>query len=287
MEAEKKAIYGKKVFFLTQNKKFQNAMRKRLLTMEYEVYFIDDYRVIKNLLAESPDSILFISPDRQLKRTGWKNFIKSMNGDSYFEDTAIGLLLRGFSENEIVEFTGGLTLTAGTIEVEDENDEDGSILRDVVKRLDKLNAKGMRQYVRANCAGDPKSQVYWLEGDKMHKLNIMDISSVGLALLLPAKNYPQMAGRTSIPGAKISIKEKQCSIPLDIYTIKQAGQNYIIVAMFQLGTNKDVLSLVRDYVSDMLLADQYRRIMNRPVDKIDYENFVIQSDDVDDLDLGE
>ncbi len=278
METEKKSIYGKKVFFVTQNKKFQSAVRKRLLTMEYEVYFIDDYRVVKNLLAESPDSILFISPERPLKQVGWRNFIKTVNQDVYFGETAVGLLLKGYTENMIIEFTSGMKLEAGIIQIKDDDDESGAAFQSIVKVLDKLNAKGMRQYVRANCIGDPKSQVYWLEGSIMHKLNIMDISSVGLALLLPAKNYAKMANLKSIPDAKMSIKDKQVSIPLDVYTIKQAGQNYVIVAMFQMGTNKEVLALIRDYVSDQLLADQYRKILNRPIDKVDYDALIVSND---------
>lgn len=255
-------------------------LRKRLLTMEYEVYFLEDYRIVKNLISESPDSILFILPEKQLKLAGWKNFIKSINSDMYFSSTAIGLLLKGFTENQIIEFTGGLKLEAGIITVNDDEEDSDEMFHEIVKTLDKLDAKGMRQYVRASCLGDEKSQVYWLEGDRMHKLNIMDISSVGLALLLPAKNYAQMAGIKEIPGAKITIKEKQESIPLDIYTIKQAGQNYVIVAMFQKTVTTKTLELIRDYVSDMLLADQYRKILNRPIDKIDYNTFVVESDDI-------
>ncbi len=280
MEANAKPNYGKKVFFVSQNKRLQQMLRKRLLTMEYEVYFLEDYRIVKNLISESPDSILFILPEKQLKLAGWKNFIKSINSDMYFSSTAIGLLLKGFTENQIIEFTGGLKLEAGIITVNDDEEDSDEMFHEIVKTLDKLDAKGMRQYVRASCLGDEKSQVYWLEGDRMHKLNIMDISSVGLALLLPAKNYAQMAGIKEIPGAKITIKEKQESIPLDIYTIKQAGQNYVIVAMFQKTVTTKTLELIRDYVSDMLLADQYRKILNRPIDKIDYNTFVVESDDI-------
>jgi len=274
---ERKAIYGKKVIFLTQNKYLINTIKTRLITMEYEIYILTDHKIIKNILSEYPDTILFITPDFKLNLTGWKNFIKALNNDIEFKDVQVGILTDSMSCNEATMFKGGLRLDAGFEHINEDVEE---TFRYIVKMLDALDAKGMRQYVRASCLSDSTSEAYWLEGDRMQKFNIIDISSVGLALEIPAKYFTSVQNVKTITNAKLVLKTKQVPITLNVYTVKPAGNHYILVAMFPMEIKKEVLSTIRTYVSERLLENLLEQIEKRPIDTIDYNNTVVETNEM-------
>lgn len=271
---ENKDVNGKKVFFVTQNQPLIKAIKSRLLTMEYEMYFINDYKVLKNLLSEFPDSICFITPDYQLSHTGWKNLIRTLNESPEFKGVKVGIVHATLKQNEIDQFKGGLVLEAGFESIDEEKED---VLKHIVRTLDKLDAKGMRQYVRANCEEDDSSEIYWLEGDKMHKLRILDISSVGIAIELPARNVAALRDKNEIRNAKIILNSRQIPISLDIKMIKPMKNSFIAIAMFKMDTGKAALDLIRTYVSDSLFRDIFNTILNRPIDRTDYDSMVFQA----------
>ncbi len=274
-DAEKKLIYGKKVIFLTQNNQLVSAIKSRLLEMEYEIYVLDNIKLIKNILSENPESILFITIDDRLKLQGWNNFIKSINNDIEFNSTHIGLLTGKISNDHLSVLKAGLTLDAGCEQIDQDTEE---IIRHIVKTLDKLNAKGVRQYVRANCLEDKTTELFWLDGDKMRRFQIMDISTVGLAIKFEDRHYPILQSMKLIPNAKLALKNKQIPISLDIQIVKKAGNGYIMVGMFPLEVQKKSISVIREYVSTRLHELLMEQISGRRPDETNYNNVVLSAD---------
>lgn len=277
MAEDSKNIYGKKVIFLTQNKFLINAIKSRLLTMEYEIYTINDHKIIKGLLLENPDSIIFLTPDFRLTPNGWKNFIRMLNRD--FPEIKVGLFTK-MNKNEIKAFTEKLKIEAGIIPLNDKDKDLDETFRQFVRILDSLDAKGLRQYVRANCITDTTCEAFWLEGDRMQKFAIVDISSVGVALQIPAKYYPALKDLQIIPNVKLVLKQKQVSINLNVYTIKQNKNEYTLVAMFPMEIKKDALTTIRNYISDRLHECMYKQIENQRSDETDYNNMIVKKDEL-------
>ena len=274
-DSEKKFIYGKKVFFFTQDSQVIAAIKTRLIEMEYEIYILDNIKNIKNILSENPGSILFLVIDERLTIQGWNNFVKSINKDIEFNTTQIGLLTRKISSDKLSMLKAGLVLEAGCERIESESEE---TIRHIVRTLDKLNAKGVRQYVRANCLTDKTTELYWLDGDKMRRFPIVDISTVGLAIQVEDRHYPIVQDLKLVPNAKLALKTKQIPISLDIQIIKKAGSGYILVGMFPLEVRNESIKVIRDYVSTRLHELLMEQIAQRRPDDTNYNTVVLSID---------
>lgn len=274
-EAEKKLIYGKKVLFFTQDNQLISAIKTRLIEMEYEIYILNNIKIIKNVLSENPESILFITIDERLTIQGWNNFIKSINKDVEFNTTHIGLLTGKISNDKMSMLKSGLNLDAGCEQIEQDSED---TIRHIVKTLDKLNAKGVRQYVRASCITDKSTEIFWLDGDKMRRFQLVDISTVGLAIQFEDKHYPILQGMKLIPNAKLALKSKQIPISLDIQIVKKAGNGYIMVGMFPLEVKGSSISIIREYVFSRLHELLMEQIAGRRPDETNYNNVVLSAD---------
>lgn len=261
------AIYGKKVFFLYPSHTFQTAILDRLRTMEYEVYMINDYKDAKNILIKNRDSIFFLNPDGVFSPETWANYLKTISDDSRFESIALGVITEKLDEDHKKILKASIEFKAGFITLEDT--EQG--LRDIVKALDANEAKGMRQYVRANCLADKTAEIFWLtENNLMYKLKLIDISSVGLAIKLSPKQTNILQINQILPTARLMLKGKEHKVDVIVTAIKSDGTNSVAVLMFRPGNSEGVLNTIRNYVASTLLDNIIAGIEGLPRDNTDY-----------------
>ena len=59
-------VTGRKVYFLNPTYTLRDHIISALWDSEYEVYIIEDYQYVKNVLRKNPNSILYINIDVQL-----------------------------------------------------------------------------------------------------------------------------------------------------------------------------------------------------------------------------
>lgn len=266
-EIEKKVSDGKKVFFLHPSVKLTNLILTRLRTMEYEVYTLDDYKILKNILLKNPNSICFINPEGQLHVKGWFNFIKSFSEDENFKSVKIGLLTEKLKQKDEDEFKKNLTLAAGFISEQKDPDE---ILRDIVKAIDKLEAKGNRQYVRASCDQDKTSEVFWVSGDMMYKMKILNISAVGMAVRIPPAYLGTIRPNQTLMNAQIMLNSRRMTVHLFVLAVKQHNNNTVAVLMFGRETDKDTMIHIREFVASMLQKQVLDSVYTMKADKTEY-----------------
>ncbi len=264
------AIYGKKVFFLNPSYTLEQYIIERLRTMEYEVYVLTDYKIAKNIFMKNPDSICFINPDAQLNYTGWANYVKSFSRNPKLSSIKFGAISEKMKSNMVDSFKASMPLDAGFEIHADGGDED--TFRFIVNSMDKLQVKGLRQYLRASCKDDKSAEFFWMENKIMHKLKLIDISAVGVAALLPGKNYNVLAGKNEILNAVLVIDGKQYSVDVDLKMLKPNGVNFTAVFMFKMNIEKKVLSHIRNYISTALNKKLFASIDGLPTDRHDYNN---------------
>lgn len=275
--ANEKVFMGRKVFFLNAPTGFEKAVIDNLRSMEYEVYSIKDYRVLKEMIRLNPDSIVFIIPTTALNFRGWRNFIKSFENETIFAPLDVGIIMRKMNPERESLFLAGVQYDAGLIYV------DNGIydtMRKIVASLDRLNAKGIRKYVRADCKSEKSAEIYWLKDEKMLKFNMIYISSVGVAALFPARLQNDIFVNQVISSAYINmeivqdgtglVERNQLPIELKISAIKVVGENLLVVFMYGNETAISVIKKIREYVTYILNRNLYASIMNLPLDNIDY-----------------
>lgn len=268
-EESNKSVAGRKVFFVCPSFTIENTIIERLRTMEYEVYVVSDYRNTKNLLTLHTDSICYVCPDGTLSRDGWHNFIQSLESSEGFGSVDVGVISETIPPTKEEEFKKELKLTAGYYSMLGTE----ATLRETVKSLDKLSAKGMRKYVRVNCMDDAKAEFYWFTKDsKMFRLKLIDISSVGLAAKLPASQANAIFVNQLISDANIILNTKQVPVTAKVTAVKSASNFLLVVLMLTMDTPKSSLDAIRGYVTDSLQDALNRQIIGATQDKFNYEN---------------
>lgn len=266
--AEDKSVFGRKVFFIAPGIVFEQQVIERLRLMEYEVYAIEDYRKAKPLLRKNADSICFCIIESQLTLKGWHSFIKSFEDEGVFAPLDVGVIIHTLTDEKHASFVSGLQLDAGIIRM-DQNQE--LMFREIVKALDAKQAKGLRKYVRVNCLNESQADLLWLNGNRMCKLKIIDISSVGLAAKLSAGQANTVYINQIIDGATINLKTIQVSVDIKITAIKAAGDFLLVVIMFNASTTPAAITKIRSYIAENLQEALNSQIRNSDLDRTDYE----------------
>lgn len=268
MAENDKSISGRKVFFINPNISVEGSVISRLQTMEYEVYALKDYRIAKNLFAALKDGICFICPDSQMSKEGWRNFIKFLETDETYKDFDIGVVSEMISENKQGEFTKDLKLAAGFFSMLGNE----STVRNLVKSLDKLKAKGMRKYIRVNCMDDQKAELYWFTKDKkMFRCKLIDLSTAGIAVKLPLSQAKAVFVNQLISDATLVLAGKQLPVCVKVSGIKAANDVLLVIMMYGMDTPVSTQNQIRSYVNEKLKLSLERQIRNLAPDKTKYD----------------
>lgn len=266
--AEKNEFAGRKVFFINPTISVENSVITRLQTMEYEVYTLKDFRTAKNLFAAVKNGICFICPDSDLSKDGWRNFIKYLESDETYQKFDIGVISEMIPENKKSEFTKDLKLSAGFFSMLAKDDA----VREIVKTLDKLQAKGMRKYIRVSCMDDPKSELYWFTKDqKMFRCKLIDLSTVGIAAKLPASQAKAVFVNQLISDATIVLAGKQLPVAVKVSGIKGTNDVLLVIMMYGMDTPASTQAQIRSYVIEKLALDLERQMKGLALDKTNYE----------------
>lgn len=269
MAEQDKNVFGRKVFFINPSNYFETKVIERLRLMEYEVYVIDDYKKAKAILRKNADSICYVALEPPLSLKGWHNFIKSFEEEGVFSPLDMGIISLEHPQDKWFNFINGLQYDAGLI-MQEENPD--SMLHNIVKNLDKLNAMGLRKYVRANCLTEPKANALWMRNNQMFQLKIIDISSVGFAAKLSQNSANAVGVNQIIRGVTLNLRTHQILVDIKISAIKAAGDFLLAVVMFDSSTSTDAIDKVRAYITENLQDSIMNSISRNDIDRLDYEN---------------
>lgn len=268
MAENDKSISGRKVFFINPNITIESSVINRLQTMEYEVYSLKDFRIAKNLFAALKDGICFICPDSQMSKDGWRNFIKFLESDETYKDFDIGVISEMIPENKQNEFTKDLKLSAGFFSLLSKDDT----VRSLVKTLDKLQAKGMRKYIRVSCLDDTKSELYWFTKDKkMFRCKLIDLSTVGIAATLPSSQAKAVFVNQLISDATIVLAGKQLPVAVKVSGIKSKNDVLLVILMYGMDSPVSTQNQIRTYVTEKMRLNLEQHIKGLALDKRNYE----------------
>lgn len=261
-------IFGKKVFFLYPSFTFQSEVIDRLRTLEYEVYILNDYKIVKNILLKNPDSLLYINIDNNFNANAWINFIQSIEDSAErYGNCKIGIFAEKSLPDTIKRFDREILHEADNIPLTYDWDDN---FHTVVKLLDKHETKGMRQYVRTSCQKDTTAEVFWLERDRMFKFKLIDISSTGLAVRIPEKMASQLHPGQLLQNISLMLRGTAFKINASIFAIKPGKPFCTGVFMIQNDTDKNAIESIRIYISETLYRLVEDSIFGMQIDRTDY-----------------
>lgn len=262
------SCFGRKIFFLNPTYSVKKDIVSDLEKNEYEVYVIENYRDAKNLLMKNPDSILFINADAQLSVGAWYNFVRTLERDETLATTITAIMTERMKQSDKDLFVKTAHLRGGIIDFDDGL---SSVAKKINEVLLAFDAKGRRQYVRANLVYDRDASLFWNHGSKMHQLKLLDISSVGMAVKIPKILENQIIVKNFLlNGGTLRLGTRQLVVDTVVYAVKQSTDCTIWVLLLMPGTSPTVKDEIRHYVTKTMHETLLLSINGDRKDESDY-----------------
>lgn len=267
-EASKVDLFGRKIFFLNPAYSVRNEVITELQNEEYEVYIIESYRDAKNLLRLNENAILFINVDAQLAMNSWYNFIRTFEKEDVLSSIYVGIISERIRPADRELFLTTAQIPAGITMLDTDMK---FITESILGILKEANAKGRRQYVRANLSHDKEASLFWNHGTKMHQLKLLDISSVGMSVTVPPA-LAQIVGKNFIlRDVTLRLGSKQIVIEAVVFAVKEIPDGIMWVLLLLPNTSTKTRSIIRQYVSETFQKIMMTVINNARPDDTAYD----------------
>lgn len=261
-------IFGRKIFFLNPAYPVKKEIMSRLQAQEYEVYTIESYREAKPLLRKNPNSVLFVNIDAQLTHAAWFNYIRTYDRDDILATIKICVISERIKASDVAIFNKFVNMVSDVIEF---NEGIEGVAKQIQKILDETNAKGKRQYVRANLTHDKDASLFWNHGSKMHQLKLLDLSSVGMAVKCPAILENQIIAKNFLlQDVTMRLGPKQMVVEAVIYGIKSTPEGTLWILLLLPSTPPSIKEEIRTYVSKTIEEKMITSINGERKDDEDY-----------------
>ena len=243
------SIIGRKIFFITPTPTIKNYVVSSLRDDELEVYTIDNYKMIKNILAKNPNSLCFFNLDSGLSLMCWFIMLEDLANDDSLGNTVIGLISDRLGDSEKAYIQQRVKIEGGIHKLGSSPLKLLEAIREVVVSQ---KAKGRRQYVRANCLNENQHELMWSQDNTAIKMKLVDISTSGVAVKVQQKFLPYIRENTKIHGATLKLGTRQFLIDFIIYGIHQRGPNTLMITLFHAETVKALHSDLQAYIYEIL-----------------------------------
>ena len=265
MNLHEYGAFGRKIYFIHPSFLVRRNLIPQLCNMEYEIYIIPDYKKAKDILRKNPDSICYINMDVDLRPEGWINFVQSFEKDDVLSTIYIGVTSERTSKTAREDFATQCTLPAGFIQTTSATPDATKIVAHI---LEMVNAKGQRKYVRASCTTDKNATVTCDAGGKYLTFRLQNISSVGLACLVPDSDAENFQEKSILRNTPLTLGKTQLLCSAVIYAIKRDVQYATMILLFMKGTTNDLKNIIRQYIFDLhqnILDTQLAELAEDPV----------------------
>lgn len=237
---------GKKVFFILPPELVKEHIIKILSDNEYEVYVINDQRVIEKLASRFPDSIMYINIDGTLREEEWKEKIRGLTNT--YADLRVGVLSGRISDvNMANSFIMESGVTAGVIRLRQGLKESSDTM---LKVLEVNEARGRRKYLRYKCPESDSISLNFSWFNKIVKGHIIDISSVGLSCYFD--DTIEIAKNQVIPSVQLKLGPTLITTDCIAIGSRDDGGVLIYVFLFRTSNETPIKSKIRHFINNSL-----------------------------------
>ncbi len=249
MEYRENPLLGRKAFFLNPPLSVENYVIEALKSEEYEVYKISEVSCAKPVLRLFENAICFIFIDDVLSLDAWYNFIASFQDDPSLKSVFLGVLSVKTKPKDQERFLMSLKLPGGFVMLDKKIEETKNQLEGILK----INgAKGIRQCVRLELKDSKEVNGYFSLGSQLFSFRLVDISPMGFAAEMPARMAKYFKKGNFLNNVSITMGRYSFVCSINIYGVKLAGEQCILIALLVDGTSKEVLQKIHNFVFENL-----------------------------------
>lgn len=247
-------LIGKKIFFVNPLSSMRNYVVPALRDEELEVYIIDRYALLKSILIKNPGSVCFIHVDSGLSLNGWLLFIQDITNDPDFGELTVGVISDKITEKEKIWLTKNAKIGGGFHRA---SCSPTKLTDNLLEIAINNNARGRRQFVRANCYEEPGNVLVWNQDNKLMQLRLVDISTCSVAVQVPEKFGEFVKQDQQVKGATIKLGQKQYIVDFVIYGIHQRGPKILMIAIFK----KETIRVLRTDLQDFIYMILHKQLL--------------------------
>lgn len=165
--------FRKKIFFIYPNSFIRNEIIFPLIDREYEIYVIDDHKLISCINSEYSNSLIFLNIDEKLTPAQWEKLIRANL------DLHIGVMTYNENTNTELKYRSFLQVSCGYNSLRKRPEE---LLSNIINTLKNFNVKEKRKFIRIRFR-DSENRFETNFGGQKRTGYVHDLSSVGMTLL--------------------------------------------------------------------------------------------------------
>ncbi len=208
--ADSESFLGRKIFFIHPNDMIHNGLVMPVLREEYQVYEIDTEEDVLSAVKQFPDAVLFFclanaKPDFSF--TSHAKLIDKLYQMSEPHSLRIGIICDTDSASLRRSALYNTSIN-GVFAPLSKGYE--TALKNIIKYLKLIGAKGIRKYVRAVCYEEDNASVTFHVADNVFTGSIMDVSSVGFSAKFD--NDPNLSTNTQISDTVMNFRGTDVAI---------------------------------------------------------------------------
>ncbi len=238
---------GKKVFILYPQSVIQKELIDILIDKEYEIYRIEDYRLLPVINRTYNNAIVFINIDEKLSIEEWAGIIKSYTVNPSGNDIKIGIISYNSDKKITEKFLMDLRVPCGFVRLKLGLDDSLNIMLSAFKANE---VKGKRKYIRASF-NNKYSRFYYKHYNNLKTGYINDISSVGMTIVFD--NPTELPKNSLLENLQLRIKGRNLIVSGVIIGSRQLTNNTTIyVVLFDQTVEEDTKSKIRSIIHKTL-----------------------------------
>ncbi|MDC7222116.1 MAG: hypothetical protein PQJ60_00175, partial [Spirochaetales bacterium] len=220
----------------------------KLVELDYEVYFLDDYRDIEYVCQTYSDPHIFINIDEGLGPYGWLSLVSRIMDDEELNHAKLGIL--SYREDEVMAraFRQDLKVPCDFIVLNDYRFQGGA----PILRLLDVNG-GKRRKVRA-VSENRKATLNLNFGGELHFGEIGEISSVGMTVIMDKDIHIRKYSAFSDIQLKLRGSLALVSAVVMGHRLDEKGRK-VYVFLFRPKPGDKALSLIRRFVQERNQAE--------------------------------
>lgn len=238
---------GRKIFFVYPHSVVKNELINVLISLEYEVYLINDYNYIKPICEKYVDPIIFINIDEGLTEFEWDMLIRDLKDGYLTHKAQYGIFTYNEDERLSKKYLMDIMITCGYITLKLGIEESTDI---IIKTLEANEAKGERKVLGTKCNPYESTLNFNMGGSRLQG-NIISISSVGMSVVFP--NNLILPPKKILPDIQLKLKGVLINVSaINIGVQKSNLKRNVYLLVFNKNIATESRTKIRQYISKIL-----------------------------------
>ncbi len=248
---------GREVFFLYPPSVLEEQLLNIVVQAEYEVYLLKDHQKAPILLADYPNSIVFVNIDERIRGDSWIEWVARLMDGEATRSVKVGVL--SYNEDPALAqyYLMDLSVPCGFIKLKLGLKESAKILLTV---LEANEARGKRRFVRATVPSSSTARFNVRMAGEVHRGNIIDVSVAGMAFTF--EDRVDLSVGDTVSDVQLNLRGRNITITGKVAGTRNVEGRQIYVLMFDETSDDRIRHKLHDFIHSTLQSEMDRKLQS-------------------------